>query len=112
MDEITAIELLGKVLLGEKKATLPPNGVQLRKSKQQQLLPQRSAAIPMTPAQPEANHRITPSKPDTNANYLSDDDDDALPDLNANYTDSDDKEDEMEDAPIHPRARRSKHVMQ
>ena len=43
---------------------------------------------------------------------VSDNHDDALPDLDANYTDSDDEDNEMEDDAIHPRARRSKRVMQ
>ena len=99
MEEITAIELLREVLLGEKKMAIPPNSIQLRKAKQQQLSPHQSSS--------------TPSKPATNANYVSDDDnDDALPDLDGNYSDSDDKDDEVKDAAINPRARRSKNVMQ
>ena len=51
--------------------------------------------------------------PDSDDNYISADDDDALPDLDADFrSKSDDKEANMEDATIHPRARRSKRVMQ
>ena len=70
-------------------------------------------AKPVAPAQPVIRHQATPSTPDTDANYISDDDDDALPDLDADYrSESDDEEDDMEDATIHPRARRSKRIMQ
>ena len=97
MEEITAIELLREVLLGEKKTAILPNSVQLRKAKQKQL--------------PSHQSPSTPPKPATNANYVPDDDADALSDLDGNYSDSDD-DDEVEDTAIHPRARRSKRVMQ
>ena len=50
MEEITAIELLRKVLLGEKKTAILPNNVQLRKAKQQQLPPHQSSSTPPKPA--------------------------------------------------------------
>ena len=43
MDEITAIKLLRTVLLGEKKAEIPPTSVQIQKKKQSTVPPARVA---------------------------------------------------------------------
>jgi hypothetical protein len=46
VDELTAIELLRTVLLGEKTAKLPANSVQLKKAKQSAVPPPRSRIEP------------------------------------------------------------------
>ena len=90
--EITAIELLRKVLLGKKKTTIPHNSVQLRKANQKQI--------------PSHHSPYTPPKPATNANYISDDDDNALPDPDDTSSDSDD-DDKTEHSTREPREARA-----
>ena len=113
MDEITTIELLCKILMGEKKEKLPPNSIQLRNAQQKQMPLQRSVAKHVAPAQPVTSHQATASTPGTDANYVSDDDNDALPDLDTNYiSESDDEEDNIVDTTIRHRARRNNRIVQ
>ena len=98
MEELTAIELLREVLLGEQRNKLPANSVQLHKSNQQAMPPQRIMEKPTA-----ASSATTPNS------VIPDDKDEDLPALDANYV-SDDKEDNF--TPINHRARRSKRVSQ
>ena len=83
MEEITAIELLREVLLGKQRVQLPPNSIQLRKTNQQIVPPQRVAVTP-TAALPTA----------TPIDNMSDKDD-TLPALVPDYV-SDDEDDDYE----------------
>ena len=97
MEELTAIELLRKVLLGEQRVHLHPNSVQLRKTNQQTVPPQRVAVTP-----PATSPTATPS------DDISDDDN-ALPALVPEYVS--DNEDNNYEPTINHRARRSKQIM-
>ena len=72
---------------------------------------QRAMAKPVAPAQHVTSDQATASTPGMDANYVADNDDDALPVLDANYV-SDNEEDDMNNTTIHHRARLSKRVMQ
>ena len=98
MEEITAIELLREVLLGEQRVHLPPNSVQLRRTNQQIVPPPR---IAMTPA--SASPTATP------INNMSDKDN-TLPVLIPNYA-SEDEDDDYEPT-LSQRTLRSQRVMQ
>ena len=86
------IDLL-EMLMGKKRDEIPSNSVQIQKAKQKHTPQQRAMAA--------------------NANYVSDNDYDALSDLDANHiSESDDEEDDIADTTIHYRARRSKRIIQ
>ena len=116
MDEITAIELLREVLLGENRTTLPPNSVQVRKRAQDEsakaptssaaVTPNKTAALSETNKSPpiSANPKANETQP------ISD-----TPDtVNDNETNDDEpayvSDDEDEDEGNAYRMRRSKRV--
>ena len=116
MDEITAIELLREVLLGENRTTLPPNSVQVRKRAQDESAkaPTSSAAVtPNETAAPSETNKSPPisANPKTNETQPIS----ATPDtVNDNETNDDEpayvSDDEDEEEGNAYRKRRSKRV--
>ena len=51
MEKLTAIELLQEVLLGDKKEKLPPNSVQIKNTKQKEMVPEDDTSEPINPTQ-------------------------------------------------------------
>ena len=91
MDEITAIELLREILLGEKTTPLPPNSVQRRKTAESAAAKEGGSKDSTTSKVIEAPSPIpvsknTPPSPpaDDEPNYISDDDDSVVHDNHRN----------------------------
>ena len=86
MDELTAIQLLREVLLGETSQPLPPNSLQRKKAAQTEAAKQPTVEAAPSPApkqlQPSNPAPIPVSKPtappDDEPNYISDDDDESV----------------------------------
>ena len=68
IEEITAIELLMKVLLGENTHPLPPNSIQIAKAKQQS----------MPTPEPQQIGEQSPNESSPTPNYMSDDDEESV----------------------------------
>jgi len=65
MDEIIAIKLLREVLLGENRATLPPNSIQVRKQAQDESAKAPSGSAAVTPNEATAPLETNKSPPNS-----------------------------------------------